>query len=177
MTILGQTRHDAALTWHPGRHLDTRKIERTDLDVWQTLSVQTVATALAILESLLLISQYLHYPGSPQSPINSARNPLTMATTTSPIRPHLDCFLTTRHPPKTFCPSEVARALYPADLTALNCSTWRQAMPAVRELVFQLRKEGECEVLQKGVVLGYEIGLDDVVGPIRVRRVEGIGGE
>lgn len=46
-------------------------------------------------------------------------------------------------------------------------------MPAVRELVWQLRAEGICEVVQKGEVLGDEVvALEDVRGPIRVRRKE-----
>lgn len=43
-------------------------------------------------------------------------------------------------------------------------------MPRIREAVWEMRKAGECEVLQKGEVLGDEVGLEDVRGPIRVRR-------
>lgn len=50
-------------------------------------------------------------------------------------------------------------------------------MPAIRELVWELRGAGECEVLQKGSVLGMDVGLEDVRGPIRVRRVEGVQAE
>jgi hypothetical protein len=48
-------------------------------------------------------------------------------------------------------------------------------MPLVRELVAELREEGECEVLQRGTVLEGELGggLEEVVGPVRVRRTEG----
>jgi hypothetical protein len=43
-------------------------------------------------------------------------------------------------------------------------------MPEVRTLVYGLRDEGGCEVLQKGeVITGPE---SDVSGPIRVRRIE-----
>ncbi|OQO14334.1 hypothetical protein B0A48_01210 [Cryoendolithus antarcticus] len=89
----------------------------------------------------------------------------------------LRAFLTTRHPPKTFCPSEVARSLLETDLAELGAETWREAMPAVREIVFEWRAEGKCEVLQKGEVLGEEVGLEDVKGPIRVRRTEVFAGE
>ena len=44
-------------------------------------------------------------------------------------------------------------------------------MPDVRKLVYELREEGECEVLQKGEVVWC--GESEIVGPIRVRRVEG----
>lgn len=42
-------------------------------------------------------------------------------------------------------------------------------MPLIREIVWQLRDDGEVEVLQKGEVLG-DVQLEDVRGPIRVRR-------
>ena len=43
-------------------------------------------------------------------------------------------------------------------------------MPEIRRLVYELRDEGGCEVLQKGVVV---VGAEEnVTGPIRVRRTE-----
>jgi hypothetical protein len=90
------------------------------------------------------------------------------AATNSPLHNHLQRFLTTRHPPKTFCPSEVARALSADELSELGFETWRDAMPEVRGLVYALRDEGECEVLQKGEVVTE--AESDVTGPIRVRR-------
>jgi hypothetical protein len=87
----------------------------------------------------------------------------------SPLHKHLERFLTTRHPPKTFCPSEVARALSAQELGDLGFETWRDAMPEVRKLVYELRDEGGCEVLQKGAVVTE--AESDVIGPIRVRRV------
>lgn len=46
-------------------------------------------------------------------------------------------------------------------------------MPMVQEEVFRLRDLGELEILQKGEVLGRGVGVDEVRGPIRIRR----GGE
>ncbi|KAM0720227.1 hypothetical protein Q7P37_004363 [Cladosporium fusiforme] len=69
---------------------------------------------------------------------------------TSPLQAHLHHFLSTRHPPKTFCPSEVARALSVEELQELEFDSWRDAMPEVRRLAFELRDQGGCEVLQKG---------------------------
>lgn len=43
-------------------------------------------------------------------------------------------------------------------------------MSAVRELVWKMRAEGECQVLQKGRCIGEDVGVEDVKGPIRVRR-------
>ncbi|GAM85793.1 hypothetical protein ANO11243_038010 [Dothideomycetidae sp. 11243] len=81
--------------------------------------------------------------------------------------------LSTRSPPKTFCPSEVARALTDAELSALDMSDWRSAMDAVRALAWRLRDAGELEVLQKGEVLDPHTRLEDVRGPIRLRRTGG----
>lgn len=86
------------------------------------------------------------------------------------LQSHLERFLVTRQPPKTFCPSEVARALTADELSELGCAEWRDAMGQVREMVWQWRDAGRCEVLQKGSVLDPDTRLEDVVGPIRVRR-------
>ncbi|KAK5129834.1 hypothetical protein LTR08_002771 [Meristemomyces frigidus] len=85
---------------------------------------------------------------------------------------HLKDFLAKRQPPKTFCPSEVARALTAQELQSLGFAEWRSAMPAIRELAWEMRERGELEVTQKGVALGVDVGVEDVVGPIRIRRVE-----
>ncbi|KAK5705907.1 hypothetical protein LTR17_021238 [Elasticomyces elasticus] len=88
-----------------------------------------------------------------------------------PLEAHLKHFLAKREPPKTFCPSEVARALTTSELHELGFETWREAMPAVRELAWRWRDQDErVEVLQKGVVLGADVGEGEVVGPIRLRR-------
>lgn len=95
----------------------------------------------------------------------------------SPILKHrLKSFLQNRHPPKTFCPSEVARALTAAELSDLGFDSWREAMPAIRQLVWEMRAEGECEVLQKGECV-EAVELGGVRGPIRVRRRDGADGE
>ena len=87
----------------------------------------------------------------------------------SPLHNHLEHFLATRHPPKTFCPSEVARALSKQELSNLGFGSWRDALPEVRRLVYELRDGGGCEVLQKGELV--TVAESDVSGPIRVRRV------
>jgi hypothetical protein len=56
--------------------------------------------------------------------------------------------------------------------------TWRDVMPAVRALAWSSRERGECEILQRGEVLDGSVGVEDVKGPIRIRRVERVvGGE
>jgi hypothetical protein len=72
--------------------------------------------------------------------------------------------------PKTICPSEVARALSAQELLQLDTESWREAMARIREYVWELRGTGEVEVLQKGEVLDATVRLEDLHGPIRVRR-------
>ncbi|KAF2798765.1 hypothetical protein K505DRAFT_232559 [Melanomma pulvis-pyrius CBS 109.77] len=92
---------------------------------------------------------------------------------TDPQRPivlaHTQRLLSTRDYPKTICPSEVARAFSAAELQMLNARSWRDAMEHVREVLWELREEGKVEILQRGEVLGDDVGLGDVRGPIRVR--------
>ena len=79
-------------------------------------------------------------------------------------------FLAKREPPKTFCPSEVARALTASEMSGLGYSNWRDAMPGIRKLVWDLRDRGDCEILQKGEIIGSDIQPEDVRGPIRITR-------
>ena len=85
---------------------------------------------------------------------------------------HLNAFLEKREPPKTFCPSEVARALTAAELEVEQVGEWRELMPSIRELVWEKRASGELQVLQKGMLIGDDVTLGDLRGPIRVRRVQ-----
>lgn len=89
------------------------------------------------------------------------------------VERHLKDFLAKREPPKTFCPSEVARALTEDEMKDLEFKEWRDAMPGIRELAWALRDRDQCEILQKGEVLGTDVGPNDVKGPIRIRRVDG----
>ena len=82
---------------------------------------------------------------------------------------HMRDLLERRDWPKTICPSEVARALSNSELTQLDAESWRDAMDDIRHLAFDLREDGEVEVLQKGEVLGQTVTADNVHGPIRLR--------
>ena len=86
------------------------------------------------------------------------------------LKPHLDRLLSARAHPKTICPSEVARALSQDGLKAADASDWRDLMPTIREMLWELRARGEVEVLQKGEPVPEDIQLQDVKGPIRARR-------
>jgi hypothetical protein len=60
--------------------------------------------------------------------------------------------------PGTVCPSEVARALWPAD--------WRAHMDEVRDAAHALADRGELEVTQGGTVVDGRAAR----GPVRLRR-------
>ncbi|KAI9805690.1 MAG: hypothetical protein M1833_005183 [Piccolia ochrophora] len=82
----------------------------------------------------------------------------------------LDELLAARVPPKTICPSEVPRKLTAGQLEEAGVSSWRDLMDDTRKLAWQMRASGEVEILQGGEVVGHDVGLDDIKGPIRLRR-------
>ncbi|KAH9845696.1 s-adenosylmethionine tRNA ribosyltransferase protein [Teratosphaeria destructans] len=85
------------------------------------------------------------------------------------LREKFNHFLAKREPPKTFCPSEVARAWTRDELGAMGYAEWRDAMDDIRHLAAQLRDQGLCEVVQQGHVVDA-LSMDDIKGPIRLRR-------
>ncbi|KAI9653919.1 MAG: hypothetical protein M1831_005604 [Alyxoria varia] len=82
--------------------------------------------------------------------------------------------IASREPPKTLCPSEIARSFTAAELQdVLGVETWREAMPKVRRAVPELVRDNRVEVLQKGEVLDLDTvegDLERVKGPFRIRR-------
>ena len=92
-------------------------------------------------------------------------------TISSILRPKLTDLLDQRAHPKTICPSEVARSLSASEIRdGVGGEDWRNAMPAIRELAWRMRdEEGTVEILQNGDVLGRDVGIGDVRGPIRLR--------
>ncbi len=86
------------------------------------------------------------------------------------LMPVIDRLLSSRDYPKTICPSEVPRALTASQLKDLGASDWRDLMPQVRELLWEMRQRGQVEILQKGSPLPSDIELKDLRGPIRARR-------
>ncbi len=93
-----------------------------------------------------------------------------MSLSLDPVIPHLNHLLNTRSYPKTICPSEAARALSAADLQSAGADSWRDLMPAIRELAFERRDKGVIDILQKGEVLPESQTLQQTVGPIRLRK-------
>ena len=73
--------------------------------------------------------------------------------------------------PKTICPSEVARALTSDQVQLLEANSWRELMPKIRELCCALRDEGKVEILQQGIALTSDTKVEDIRGPIRVRKI------
>ncbi len=60
---------------------------------------------------------------------------------------------------KTFCPSEIARELFPAD--------WRANMQEVVEVAIALQKQGKVLITQRG----EPVDIDHIKGPIRIKGV------
>ena len=60
---------------------------------------------------------------------------------------------------KTFCPSEIARELFPKD--------WRAHMQEVVNVAISLQNQGKVLITQKGKA----IDLNDIKGPIRIKGV------
>ncbi|TKA53918.1 hypothetical protein B0A55_11972 [Friedmanniomyces simplex] len=103
-------------------------------------------------------------PNGPARPADAAHDPA--------LRAHFLSLLDNTEPPQVFKPSEVAQLLRPNELAKLGYDTWKEAIPAIRELAFELRAVGYCEVLQKGKVLGDDVDLIEVEGAIRIRRMD-----
>lgn len=85
----------------------------------------------------------------------------------------LNEFLDSREHPKTFCPSEVARSISAGDLRKAGVPEWRDLMPTIRSLVWTKKNDGDLEVLQGGQPLADDLSLEDLKGPIRIRRKQG----
>lgn len=82
----------------------------------------------------------------------------------------IDQFLDSREHPKTFCPSEVARSFSASELQKAGVSEWRELMPTIRSVVWTKKHDGDLEVLQGGHPLADDLSLDDLKGPIRIRK-------
>ena len=74
-------------------------------------------------------------------------------------------FLGTRQ--TTICPSEIPRALEKEGLI----TGWRDFMDITRHIAFEMREQGILDVLQKGNVVGKEVDLDNIKGPIRLKAI------
>lgn len=88
------------------------------------------------------------------------------------LREKLEDLLMTRYP-KTICPSEVPRSLTCDELTEMGALRWRDLMPYVREIVWEMRETRHVDVLQGGQVITGYVMLKDVKGPIRVKMRPG----
>lgn len=95
----------------------------------------------------------------------------TDAATSEAVRNAFLQMLDQTEPPEVFKPSEVATQLSKAQLAELGYTKWEEVLPGVYELAFELREFGDCEILRKGKVLGEDVTIADLDGPIRIRRV------
>ena len=79
----------------------------------------------------------------------------------SVIRSHLE-FAEERGFGKTYCPSEVARSIFP--------NGWREQMDLVRQVADELVASGHLVTLQKGKIIDQK--LTEAKGPIRLRKTK-----
>ncbi|SMQ48708.1 unnamed protein product [Zymoseptoria tritici ST99CH_1A5] len=96
----------------------------------------------------------------------------TDAATSEILKAHFTELLDRVDPPDTFKARDVVEALTDKELRDLGYKKQEDAIPAVYELAFEMREFGDCELLRKGQVLGDEVGLRDLDGPIRIRKKE-----
>ena len=84
---------------------------------------------------------------------------------------HLAELLHSREYPKTICPSEVARAFSKSELSHTGTSHWRDLMDPIRSMLFDMRSNGQVEILQRGEVIPHDRSLENIRGPIRARLI------
>ena len=95
---------------------------------------------------------------------------MTAITANEQLESRLHRLLESRVYPKTICPSEVPRSLTISELRGLGVTGWRDLMDETRAIIWRLRDEQELEILQHGKPLDDGITIEDVKGPIRVRK-------
>ena len=89
------------------------------------------------------------------------------------LRAKLEELLMIRYP-KTLCPSEIPRSFNCDELNEMGALTWRDLMPYMRDIVWELREQRRVDVLQNGKVITGYVQLRDVKGPIRVKQRAGL---
>jgi len=95
--------------------------------------------------------------------------PATMSSA-SMLRGKISTVVASRDYPKTCCPSEVARRLSNEELAGLDCGSWRDTMPLIREEAWRMRAEGLLDITQGGEAIAEETeSLQSLKGPIRLR--------
>ena len=98
---------------------------------------------------------------------------MTALTINEQLESHLRRLLQSRDYPKTICPSEVPRSLTIPELNGLGVTSWRDLMDETRAIIWRLRDEQALEILQHGQALDDGIMIEDVKGPIRIRKKYG----
>lgn len=87
------------------------------------------------------------------------------------MKKHFTQMLDQTEPPDVFKPSEVAQCFSNEELASLGYEKWEELLPGVYEIAFEEREFGNCEILRKGKVIGEDVTIADLDGPIRIRRV------
>jgi hypothetical protein len=98
-----------------------------------------------------------------RSYFESALNPLN-SNTDAILRNKIIELLQARKPESSICPSDAPRAIF---------VEWRDYMPQVRRVAFEMAQAGVIVITQRGVPVDLEkFASGTVVGPIRLRLVK-----
>ena len=91
------------------------------------------------------------------------------------LRARFITLLDNTDPPASFKASEVAQSLSVMELRKLGYDKWDEALPAVKELAWELRAFGDVEILKGGRIIPMDVDAWEVEGGVRIRRKEGDG--
>lgn len=160
MLALSQQQESLAFNWN-----NLRSFRRTVSDPWEQprkIAIEP-GTAAITQPARNCTSKYLSEPLA-MAPQSASHDEILL--------PHLNRLLSSRDYPKTICPSEVSRALTAAELEALSVRAWRDLMPTVRQILWEMRRRGEVQILQGGIPVPDTVELQDIKGPIRARKIQ-----
>lgn len=73
--------------------------------------------------------------------------------------------------PAWFKASEIAQTLTDQELWNLGYVSWEGAVPAIKELAFDMRAMGYCEIKKGGKTIPEDVTAFEVKGGIQIRRM------
>jgi hypothetical protein len=94
------------------------------------------------------------------------------------VKTNFISLLDNTEPPDSFKLSEVAQMLSPAELASLGYESWREVIPGLIELAFEMREFDDLEIIVKGRLAPEDATAEEVIGmegPVRIRRKDKSG--
>lgn len=108
------------------------------------------------------------FGGGPQR--KAKPDPPFVAANDPALRNHFNSLLDYTEPPAVFAASEVAMKMSEAELDNLGYGDWREALPAIKAIAWELRAMGDCLIYYpNGKKVPEDVSCMEV-GPIRMRR-------